>query len=91
VSATLTTAIHVPGERCVEEVPMFRDEEPRQVVANPMQVLREQAVGLERLTDHVSPRIGRLPDGAELSVIRWELTAMHVRAKELVPATAAGD
>ena len=68
---------------------MNRDEELRAVVEDLIHVLQEQAVGLEKLTDHIAQRVGRLPEGAELSVVRSELTALHVRAKKLVAATQA--
>jgi hypothetical protein len=68
---------------------MYRDEELRMVVADLIHVLQEQAAGLERLTDHLAQRVGRLSDEVELSAVRSELTALHVRAKRLVDASRA--
>jgi hypothetical protein len=65
---------------------MYRDEELRLVVENLVRVVHDQARGLEALVDHLGQAVGRLPDGADLSVVRSELSALHVRAKRLVAA-----
>jgi hypothetical protein len=70
---------------------MSRDKELRAVVEELIKVLHDQTVELEHLTDHVAQTVGRLPEGPPLSVIRTELTGLHVRAKklaELTPVTA---
>jgi hypothetical protein len=65
---------------------MRRDEELRIVVEGLISVLHEQARHLERLTEHVSQAVGRLEEGTDFSVVRSELSALHVRAKKLVAA-----
>ena len=69
---------------------MHRDEELRAIVEDLIVVLREQTIELEKLTDHLAQRVGRLPEGPELSVFRSELASLHVRAKKLVADTGAG-
>jgi hypothetical protein len=66
---------------------MYRDEELRAVVENLIRVMQQQTRGLEALVDHLGQTVGRLPDGAGLSVVRSELSALHVRAKKLVAAS----
>jgi hypothetical protein len=66
---------------------MYRKEELRAIVVELIQVLREGAIGLEKLTDHLARRLGHLSDGPDLAVARSELSALHVRAKKLVDAT----
>ena len=66
---------------------MYRDDELRTLVEDLIGVLHEEAVQLERLTDHVAQRVGRLSEGTELAVVRSELTALHLRVKKLA-ATA---
>jgi len=56
------------------------------VVEDLVQVMHDQARGLEALVDHLGQAVGRRPDGADLSVVRFELAAPHVRAKRLVAA-----
>jgi hypothetical protein len=63
---------------------MNRDEEVRLVVEDLIRVMHDQARNLEGLVEHLGQAVGRLPDGADLSIIRSELAALHVRAKELV-------
>ncbi|HVK10102.1 MAG TPA: hypothetical protein VM597_15140 [Gemmataceae bacterium] len=68
---------------------MGGDNELRMIVEDLIQVLHQQAVELERLTDHLAQTVGRLPEGPELSVVRSELTGLHVRAKKLTAAALA--
>jgi hypothetical protein len=68
---------------------MNRDDELRVVVEDLIRVLHQQAVDLEKLTEHLAQFVGRLPDAPELSVVRSELTGLHVRAKKLVSAGGA--
>jgi hypothetical protein len=42
---------------------MHRDEELRAIVKNLIEVLREKAVELEKLTDHLAQRVGRRCQG----------------------------
>jgi hypothetical protein len=65
---------------------MYRDEELRLVVEDLVRVMHDQTRGLETLVDQLGQSVGRLPDGADLSVVRSELAALHVRAKKLVVA-----
>lgn len=69
---------------------MYRDEELRLVVEELIRVMHEQARELETLVDHLAQSAGRLPDRGDLSVVRSELAALHVRAKKLVAATRVG-
>jgi len=63
---------------------MHRDEELRLVVENLVRVMHDQTRSLEALVEHLGQAVGRLPDTADLSVARSELSALHVRAKKLV-------
>ena len=63
---------------------MYRDEELRLVVEDLIRVMHEQTRELESLVDHLAQTVGRVPDRADLSVVRSELAALHVRAKKLV-------
>ena len=63
---------------------MYRDEELRVVVEGLIRVMHEQSRELETLVDHLAQAVGRVPDQGDLSVIRSELAALHVRAKKLV-------
>lgn len=65
---------------------MHRDEELRMVVEDLIRVVHDQTRGLEKLVEHLGQTVGRLPEGADLSVLRSELAALHVRAKKLVVA-----
>lgn len=59
------------------------------VVEELVQVLQLQARELERLIAHVEQVTTRLPEANELSVVRSELAALHVRIKKLRPGPAA--
>jgi hypothetical protein len=63
---------------------MYRDEELRLVVEDLIRVMHEQTRELESLVDHLAQIVGRVPDRRDLSVVRSELAALHVRAKKLV-------
>ena len=54
------------------------------MVEDLVRVMHEHTPGLESLVDHLAQTVGRVPDRADLSVVRSELAALHVRAKELV-------
>ena len=69
---------------------MYRDEELRVVVEGLIRVMHEQSRELETLVDHLAQAVGRVPDQGDLSVIRSELAALHVRAKKLVVSKLAG-
>jgi hypothetical protein len=62
---------------------MYRDEELRLVVEDLIRVMHEQTRELESLFDHLAQTVGRVSDRADLSVVRSELAALHVRAKKL--------
>jgi hypothetical protein len=53
------------------------------IVEELIAVLQLQARELEKLIAHVEQVTTRLPEANELSVIRSELTALHVRIKKL--------
>ena len=53
------------------------------VVEELVRVLQLQARDLERLITHVEQVTTRLPAANELSVVRSELAALHVRIKKL--------
>ncbi|MCI0465341.1 MAG: hypothetical protein L0Z62_51120 [Gemmataceae bacterium] len=53
------------------------------VVEELVEVLQLQARDLERLITHVEQVTTRLPEANELSVVRSELAALHVRLKQL--------
>ena len=63
---------------------MHRDEELRLVVEDLVRVMHDQTRNLEALVDHLAQTAGRVSGAADLSVIRSELSALHVRAKKLV-------
>jgi hypothetical protein len=48
-----------------------------------IEVLQLQTRDLERLITHVEQVTTRLPEANELSVVRSELAALHVRIKKL--------
>lgn len=65
---------------------MHRDEEVRMVVEDLIRVMHLQTRGLEKMLEHLGQSIGKLPEGADFSVLGSELAALHVRAKKLVSA-----
>jgi hypothetical protein len=62
---------------------MVNIEQLAAVVEELIGVLQVQARDLERLIAHVEQVTTRLPQASELSVVRSELAALHVRIKKL--------
>ena len=62
---------------------MVEVEELATVVEELIKVLQLQAQELEKLITHVEQVANRLPESSELSVIRSELAALYVRARNL--------
>jgi hypothetical protein len=62
---------------------MHHDIELRKLVEELIGVVQQQSRALERLVAHVEQAVGHLKDASDLSIIRSELAALHVRARQL--------